>query len=182
MYESLQLFCKSLVFAGVFALSVKSGEGVSSPSQFTIDGLSYAGGVSLSKQQISKCKQSSECSKMAEAVYHESRSEGWEGMSAVANVIKNRVESSKFRNSVKEVVERPHQFSYMKEVKDKSFKDNRSYRKALLVSYKVLTGEIKDNTMSATHYVAPKKLKRTPRWVREFERTVVINDHVFYRG
>jgi hypothetical protein len=36
--------------------------------------------------------------------------------------------------------------------------------------------------MGSTHYLAPKKIKKMPRWAREFERTVVINNHTFYRG
>ena len=182
-YSYIQFICKSIMLAGTIALACKAYDAISYKRDvFTIDAVTSAGHSSKLKREIDQCKNDSECKKMAEALYHEARSEGWNGMKAVANVIKNRVESPKFKGSVEEVVERPWQFSYVHEVKDKSPKDLHSYKQALIISKRVLTGEIKDNTMGSTHYLAPKKIKKMPRWAREFERTVVINNHTFYRG
>lgn len=183
MYSTIQFISKSVILAGIAALACQGYDAVTYKRDvFVIDAVTSAGHSSKVKQQEKYCKQSKDCLKMAEAAYYEARGEGWNGMKAVANVIKNRVESSKFKNNVIDVVNRPYQFSYVHEIKDKSPKDLNSYKKALVISYRVLTGEVKDNTMGSTHYLAPKKLKKLPRWAREFERTVVINDHVFYRG
>lgn len=183
MYSTIQFICKAIILAGITALLCKTYDHLTYKRDvFMIDAVTSAGFPSKIKREIAACKKSVECSKMAEATYYEARGEGWEGMKAVASVIKNRVESSKFRNSVVEVVERPWQFSYVHEIGDKSPKDVHSYKKALVVSYRVLTGKVQDNTMGSTHYLAPKKLKKLPRWAKEFERTVVINDHVFFRG
>jgi spore germination cell wall hydrolase CwlJ-like protein len=182
MYESIQFICKVVMFSGVMIFISKVYDTVTYKREiFIIDGVSSVDVGILEKERV-ECRQSKECSTMALTIYHEARGEGWNGMKAVANVIKNRVESPKFKGSVKEVVERPWQFSYVHEVKDKSPKDLHSYKQALIISKRVLTGEIKDNTMGSTHYLAPKKIKKMPRWAREFERTVVINNHTFYRG
>ena len=180
MYDTIQFFCKAFILAGLLAFAGKVYDALFYKySPFIIDGISRVDESPL-KQERDNCLESTECSKLAEAVYYEARGEGWEGMKAVANVIKNRVESSKY--SVQEVVERPWQFSYVHEVKDKSFKDRQSYEKSLLISYRVLTGKVGDNTLNSTHYLNPKKVKKLPKWAKQYERTVVINDHVFYRG
>jgi hypothetical protein len=182
MYDTIQFICKSIVVAGVAALCFKAYDAhVYKYTPFTIDGMT---GVQPYKVMVDVelCHLSKDCMKMAEALYFEARGEGWVGMKAVANVINNRVKSSKFKNSVVDVVERPYQFSYIKELDKRVVRDKLSHRAALIISQRVLTGEIEDNTIGSTHYVAPNKLKRVPKWVREFQQTVVINNHTFYRG
>ena len=55
------------------------------------------------------CK-SNDCKHIAEAVYHEARGEGKQGMVAVANVIMNRTKSRNISPAA--VVQQPRQFSY----------------------------------------------------------------------
>ena len=181
MFETTEFLCKSFVLAGVLMLSSQTADLFDKPEHPPIiDGMTtiQPSGLDL---EVSQCKKSPDCLKMAEALYFESRSEGWDGMLAVANVIKNRVESKRFRNTVVDVIEKPYQFSYVHEVEDKSIEDQESYRKALIISKRVLTGRVEDNTMNSTHYLNPKKLKRLPRWAREFERTIVVNNHHFFK-
>ena len=181
MFETTEFLCKSFVLAGFFMLSSQTIDLFDKPEQPSmIDGMTTVQPSGMD-WEVSQCKKSQDCLKMAEALYFESRSEGWDGMVAVANVIKNRVESKRFRDSVVDVVEKPYQFSYVHEVEDKSIKDQHSYRKALIISKRVLTGRIKDTTMNSTHYLNPKKLKRLPRWAKEFERTIVVNNHHFFK-
>lgn len=183
MYDTIQFICKCIMLAGIAALSCQGYDAITYKRDvFVIDAVTSAGQPSIAKQEELSCRQSKECSKMAEAAYYEARGEGWDGMKAVANVIKNRVESPKFKNTVVDVVHRPWQFSYVYELDNKEPRDLRSYKKALVISHRVLTGKVEDNTMGATHYLAPKKLKKLPRWANEFERTVAINNHVFFRG
>lgn len=183
MYDTIQFICKCIMLAGTAALSCQAYDAITYKRDvFVIDAVTSAGLPSIAKQEELSCRQSKECSTMSIAVYHEARGEGWDGMKAVANVIKNRVESSKFKNTVVDVVHRPWQFSYVHELDNKEPRDLRSYKKALVISHRVLTGKVEDNTMGSTHYLAPKKLKKLPRWANEFERTVAINNHVFFRG
>lgn len=183
MYHTIQFISKSVILAGIAALACQGYDAVTYKRDvFVIDAVTSAGHNSIVKQQEISCRQSKECSKMAEAAYYEARGEGWNGMKAVANVIKNRVESSKFKNSVIDVVNRPWQFSYVHEIGNKVPRDVHSYKKALVISHRVLTGKVEDNTMGSTHYLAPKKLKKLPRWANEYQRTVAINNHVFFRG
>ena len=183
IYSTIQFISKSVILAGTIALSCQQYDAITYKREvFVIDAVTSAGHSSLVKQQEISCRESKECSTMSIAVYHEARGEGWNGMKAVANVIKNRVESSKFKNTVVDVVHRPWQFSYVHELDNKEPRDLRSYKKALVISHRVLTGKVEDNTMGSTHYLAPKKLKKLPRWARKYERTVAINNHVFFRG
>lgn len=183
MYSTIQFISKSVILAGIASLACQGYDAITYKRDvFVIDAVTSAGQPSIAKQEELSCRQSKECSTMSIAVYHEARGEGWDGMKAVANVIKNRVESSKFRNTVVDVVHRPWQFSYVHELDNKEPRDLRSYKKALIISHRVLTGKVEDNTMGSTHYLAPKKLKKLPRWANEFERTVAINNHVFFRG
>jgi spore germination cell wall hydrolase CwlJ-like protein len=149
-------------------------------SEFFIDALSYTNSPTT-KKRWELCDQSKDCKKLAEAIYFEARGEGWVGMVAVGHVIMNRVKSKKYRNSVKDVIERPYQFSYIKEVKNKTIREPVAYRKCLSAAYSVMSGASKDNTKGATHYFK-KSMPRYPKWSRSLERTVAINNHLFFRG
>ena len=132
-----------------------------------------------SNMMVIWCKSKVQCLKMTEAVYFEARGEGVKGMFAVAHVIQNRV--IKNSSSVTEEVMKDSQFSYT-DRKDFSITEPDKYREAMVVSAKVLTGLSKDVTKGSTHYVAPKRLKKMPRWTKALTPTIAINNHVFYRG
>lgn len=141
------------------------------------------------KLKASKCFRNSECQKLAEAVYFEDRGDV-EGMKAVANVVINRTNSGKFPDTIRGVVNQKTktkhgwvcQFSYMCQLKDRSMYDKDARIKAGYVAWKAANGDLKDNTNGADHYLNPKKVKKMPRFAREFERVAAINDHVFYRS
>ena len=133
----------------------------------------------MNDAKINWCERSRACSKMAEALYFEGRGEGKKGMHAIANVIVNR--SVKNKRNIYAVITRPHQFSYLFR-ESLEILDGDSYRTAQLLSVKALNGELPDITNGSTHYVAPKRLKRVPSWVKKLEKTVAINDHQFFRG
>jgi spore germination cell wall hydrolase CwlJ-like protein len=125
------------------------------------------------------CDKHVPCLKMAEALYFEARGEGVKGMTAVAHVIKNRMK--KHSMGVYAVVMKEKQFSYTAR-KDLTIRDAVKYSEAKVISALVLTGNSKDITNGSTHYVAPKRLTKMPRWTKVLEQTLAINNHVFYRG
>lgn len=129
--------------------------------------------------KIQWCKNRVGCIKMSEALYFEARGEGKRGMHAVANVITNRMKASGL--TAYQVITKPKQFSYLGR-KSLTITDTESYRTAQLLAVDALTGKLVDITKGATHYVAPKKLKRVPKWTKTFPKTIAINDHQFYRG
>ena len=133
----------------------------------------------MDSAKVSWCDRRKTCLKLSEALYFEARSEGVVGMHAVANVIINR--SKKNNRSVYAVIVRPKQFSYLERT-TLNITEPEAHRKAKLIAVKAITGTLKDITKGSTHYVAPKRLKRIPSWVKKLEKTVAINDHQFFRG
>jgi len=74
---------------------------------------------------------------LADAIYHEARGEGIEGMSAVASVIMNRVKDRRWPNSVCKVVYQKGQFEalFLWKPADESHAYNRAHRIARLFYY-----------------------------------------------
>lgn len=125
---------------------------------------------------------------LAQNIYFESRGESRQGQLAVAFVTKNRAESSRFPNSICDVVYQggidgspPRrnrcQFSWYCDGKPDVPRDMNAWQRAKEVAIEVLMNEVDDLTQGATyfhaHYV-------TPRWSRHFARTIVIDRHIFY--
>lgn len=181
-FESLIL--PSIVVAGIVCLSLKYLDNYllhkeTLSKQFTIDGVVRVDKNPREEARL-KCLRDSACKKMAEAVYFEARGESPKGMVAVAQVIKNRVAEK--QTTVQKVVDKPRQFSYTHQLKDKTIRDIETYKNVLIISQRVLTGMEKDVTLGANHYYAPKKVKRTPIWSKKMHRTVAIGNHIFFRG
>ena len=135
--------------------------------------------INMDDAKVQWCKNRVNCIKMSEALYFEARGEGKRGMHAVANVITNRMKES--GNTAYQVITKPKQFSYLGR-ESLAITDAESYRMAQLLAVDALTGKLADITKGSTHYVAPKKMKRVPRWTKTFPKTIAINDHQFYRG
>lgn len=118
-------------------------------------------------------------------VYGEARGEGQQGMLAVANVVKNRVEQR--GTYVHQEILRDRQFSYFNndwEMAKRDLekfdckKDAESLKTAFKVSLMVMFNTKGDNTKGATFYHA-KRVK--PYWVDYVDLTVEIKNHVFYK-
>lgn len=128
------------------------------------------------------CKQDAECLKLAEAIYHEARSEPYIGQKAVAHVILNRKFSPKFPDTIVDVVEFRCHFAYRCDGSlERGFAEDGAYQKALTVAEKVITFQTVDPTNGADHYVAPKALTFIPNWTMIYPEVAQIHDHVFYR-
>tara|TARA_B100001063_G_scaffold243553_1_gene274474 strand:+ start:1627 stop:2064 length:438 start_codon:yes stop_codon:yes gene_type:complete len=129
--------------------------------------------------------------------YHEAKNQSMIGQIATAQVVMNRVEDSRFPNSVCEVVKqgptRPSwedpekeypikhrcQFSWYCDGKSDFPKNEKAWKKAQRYAYLVLYNRINiDVTEGATHYHATYV---KPSWAKTKKRTTKIESHIFYR-
>lgn len=135
------------------------------------------------------CKANPECAKLAEAIYYESRSESTAGQIAVAQVIINRKNSSKFPNSIQGVVDQSgtskasgkkvYQFSYHGDSNVGVYSDTAAYQKALAVASGSLNGAYGDQVGGAVNYLNP-KIATDMSWSGNLgENAVKIGNHVF---
>ncbi len=120
---------------------------------------------------------------LALALYWEAKSEGPEGMRAVASVVLNRVAHPEFPDSVCAVVkdggeEPPCQFAWWCDGKSDMPTEHRAWMLAERLARAML--ERAGARCDPGRLVLPQHLDRTP-WVRRRERTVQIGRHIFYR-
>ena len=113
----------------------------------------------------------------AQNIYHESRGESNLGQIAVAHVVRNRVESLKYPNTVCEVIWEPKQFSWTHDGKSDEPKDRPAFVKA--VWQHLIANMRKDITDGAINYYAHNKV--TPWWAAEKEVVVIIGNHTFLK-
>ena len=118
---------------------------------------------------------------LAEAIYHESRDQGTEGMIAVGKVVMNRVNAGYGENTCEVVRQKTNgvcQFSYYcMSSKYKQIRDLESWNKAKSIANGIFFGFYKDPTNGALFFHT-KDVR--PRWRRSMQKTVVIDDHIFY--
>lgn len=120
-----------------------------------------------------------------ETLLGEAADQGLDGMTAVAETIRNRAKQR--RMSLDEVVLQPLQYSFWNNPERAERWLNTkvnwpSYRKAAH-AYERAFGPIRSNiTNGATHYYNPSRVKRTPRFAKVYEQRAKIGDHVFFYG
>lgn len=119
---------------------------------------------------------------LAMALYYEARSEGHDGMLAVAEVVINRVIDPAFPNDVCSVVKQdkgPHrhdcQFSFYCDGKPERPREREAWEMAQHVAQEALAG----NTLGhgATHYHTRDV---RPHWAEHFEFVGSVGHHIFY--
>ena len=113
----------------------------------------------------------------AQNIYHESRGESNLGQIAVAHVVRNRVESPKYTNTVCEVVWQPKQFSWTHDGRSDEPKDRKAFVKAVWLH--LIANMKNDITDSALNYYAHKKV--TPSWAAKMEVMALIGNHTFLK-
>lgn len=122
---------------------------------------------------------------LTEALYFEARSETLEGQFAVGEVILNRVDSSRFPNSVCGVVtqgaHRLHacQFSYNCDGKAEHFSEAKAYARSGKLAKLLLDGRARVLTGGATYYHTSAV---QPSWAKSFVQTAQIGRHIFYNA
>jgi len=121
---------------------------------------------------------------LTEALYFEARGEELTGQFAVAEVIMNRVASSRFPDTVCRVVhqgtgERHRcQFSFYCDGEAEVYSEKDALAQVGKVARIILSGKPLSLTGGATHYHTKAV---SPKWSRVFLRTATIGYHHFYR-
>lgn len=118
---------------------------------------------------------------LALAVFFEARAEPIVGMEAVANVIINRVEDSRYPDTVCGVVWEHKQFSWTHDglTDDPEAHTGHQDRLAWVTSQRVAEEALQGNLMgiTSTHYHAEYTL---PFWADVYTKDGVVGTHVFY--
>ena len=122
----------------------------------------------LSKSQI-------EC--LVRNAYFESRGQGVKGMQAVTWVVLNRTKHPSYPSTPCSVIAQPKQFSWYGN-KPIQIKEKDAYTQAERVVEGVLSGKLKDNTNSSTHFHST-RIK--PVWASRLSYTTTIGSHCFYK-
>lgn len=120
---------------------------------------------------------------LTEALYFEARGESVRGMTAVAEVILNRVDGRVYPNTVCAVVNQGTgeryrcQFTYTCDGRAETITEPRAYERVGKIAKLMLDGAPRTLTNGATYYHTKAV---SPRWSKVFDRTVTIDDHHFY--
>ena len=122
----------------------------------------------LSKAQI-------EC--LSINAYMEARNQGVKGMQAVTWVVLNRTKHPSYPSTPCAVIKQPQQFSWWNG-KTPQIKEKDAYTQAERVVEGVLSGKLKDNTNSSTHFHST-RIK--PVWASRLSYTTTIGSHCFYK-
>ena len=114
---------------------------------------------------------------IAKNIYFESRGEGIKGMTAIAHVTKNRVNSGKFPDSYCKIVYQPFQYSWTsKNIKvDKSSMAWQTAKEIAVIVYYL---DVPDPTHGALYFHSGKD---KPYWTKKFKKTTKIKGHTFYK-
>jgi spore germination cell wall hydrolase CwlJ-like protein len=199
----------ALVAAVVFALPAQvmanptakvlaktEARGLASIAQNRIDDLSKlsgnhaAGGSSVvfSRAWLAsqpKANGSSEFKCLAEALYFEARGETVKGQFAVAEVIRNRVKSSRFPGSYCSVINQGTgkkyqcQFTYTCDGRPEVVSEPAAYARVAKVARATIDGKSPNITDGATFYHTTAV---RPSWSRKFTNTARFGVHLFYRN
>ncbi|KUJ85664.1 hydrolase [Ruegeria marisrubri] len=121
---------------------------------------------------------------LAEALYFEARGESVKGQFAVAEVILNRVATSRFPDTLCGVIKQGTgkkyqcQFTYTCDGLKEVIREKKAYERVAKVARLAIDGAVTDLTDGATHYHT--KAVR-PSWSRVYKETARIGVHIFYR-
>lgn len=121
---------------------------------------------------------------LTEALYFEARGETLKGQFAVAEVIMNRVKSSRFPDNICGVIKQGTgrkyqcQFTFTCDGAPETIHEPAAYAQVGKVARAVLDGRAPDLTGGATHYHTTAV---NPNWSNVYKKTAAIGVHVFYR-
>lgn len=121
---------------------------------------------------------------LTEALYFEARGETAQGLFAVAEVILNRVDSSRYPNSVCGVIHQGTgekfrcQFTFTCDGHPEHVNEPKAYERVGKVARVMLDGAPRPLTQGATYYHTTAV---NPGWSKRVEKTAQYGVHVFYR-
>ncbi|QFR57512.1 endolysin [Klebsiella phage pKMKP103] len=118
---------------------------------------------------------------IAKNAYFEAKGEGVKGMTAVAQVTKNRVNYGKFPSTYCKVVYQPGQFSWVGKKKHKLDRKDEEWKQAKEIARLVYYMDLPVDPTKGALYFHSKDTK--PYWTKDkdFKRTSKIGNHVFYK-
>jgi N-acetylmuramoyl-L-alanine amidase len=124
---------------------------------------------------------------LALVVYWEGKNESRAGQEAVAHTVLNRTKTTRFPNTICDVVSQKLdgakkgrcQFSWWCDGKRDDPKEDDNWKDAVEVARAVRGGQTKDATQGALYFHNAKI--KPPSWASSKKRTVRIGDHIFYR-
>ena len=128
--------------------------------------------------KIIECSVHPECSKLAEAIVFEARSETETNKLKVASVILNRVDHKNFPDSVISVIEQPYQFSYLDDMHKQKDPSQSAWDDGYAAAYDALIKGIRNT--EALFYLNPAEVKRLPKWAKVYTRIEIAGNHHFY--
>jgi len=131
---------------------------------------------------------------LAKNIYFEAGNQPMIGKVAVSHVVLNRVDSSLYPDTICDVVYQSQwkinwkgnevpvrnkcQFSWFCDGKSDEPVDSKTWIESMLIARRVMEGEWSDVTEGATHYHADSVL---PYWASSLNRTVTVDNHLFYK-
>ncbi len=167
-------------------------QGLKSAGETRLEGLvaqpaAAVGGVQYSRSWIDaqpRASGSDQWRCLAEALYFEARGETVKGQFAVAEVIMNRVKSTRFPGSLCAVIKQGTgkkyqcQFTYTCDGHAEVIAEPAAFARVGKIARYVLDGKVPSLTDGATHYHTTAV---NPRWSKVYTRTARIGVHLFYR-
>ena len=163
IHTCLSAYTASILKYAVLALSV------------TLTATLQAKSINDSSQAQKLSKSQIEC--LVLNSYMESRGQGVKGMQAVTWVVLNRTKHPSYPSTPCAVIAQPQQFSWYGN-KPIQIKEKDAYMQAERVVEGVLSGKLKDNTNSSTHFHSA-RIK--PVWASRLSYTTTVGSHCFYK-
>lgn len=119
---------------------------------------------------------------LSKVIFHEARGESLQGQIAVGFVVKNRVESKLFPNTICEVVHQRKQFTDFSKRKNYDNHDSELWDKSMNSAVLVFLGKRTDNTKGALFYLNPYKVSKKvlTKWTKHYRLHKTIGNHQFY--
>lgn len=130
------------------------------------------------KHPVIECQKNDECRILSESAYYEARSQSDEGVLAMMQTVLNRVNHSRWGDTIREVVYDGCNFSYVCDgsVGRRKVKPEQWERMNML-AYALLTGKVVPPVSKSTHYHTKKV---APSWRKHYTVVGVVDDHIFY--
>ena len=117
---------------------------------------------------------------IATNAYAEARGEGFNGMVAVTNVVRHRVNDPEFPKTYYDVITQPKQFSWRNSGKSIVIDDERAWKLAQQVADLELRGELPDLVNGARFYANPRKVDISRHeWVVKYQPLAEVGKHVY---
>ncbi len=119
---------------------------------------------------------------LAEAIYFESRDQILIGQIAVGCVIKARVKSRRWPNTVRGVVHQRKQFSYYSDGKPEIFREHAAHYVAVMMAEHVLNTNACDMFGGADHYLNHDIANPNEEWFKKMAFIMKVDAHSFYKS